>query len=277
MLRSILIGLDGSPQTASTLELGIELARRHGALLVGLGVIDEPGIARAKPVLLGGPPYADPLYFREHVAEARRQVEQILERFALRCSEDSVACKVLETAGSPCEQIGIEAQRYDLILLSQRPRFHFETRKHDDTLARVLKHSPRPVLVVPETRSEGRSVLVAYDGSLQASRTLAAFQALGLHESRKVHVLSLHADGAEAARQAERALDFLRSHEIRATAHHRQCTGHEGAILLKQVEQMEAGLVVMGAYGQPTLREFVLGSVTRTLLELCPVPLFLFH
>ena len=33
----------------------------------------------------------------------------------------------------------------------------------------------------------------------------------------------------------------------------------------------------MGAYGEPTLREFFIGSVTRTILEQCPVPLFLFH
>jgi nucleotide-binding universal stress UspA family protein len=278
MLRSILVGLDGSPQTAFTLELGIEWARRHDALLVGIGVIDEPGIAKAKPVLLGGPPYADPIFFREHVADARRQVEQFLERFALRCVEAGVACKVLENAGSPCEQIVIEAQRYDLILLSQRTRFHFETlEQDDDTLDRVLKHSPRPVVVAPETWGEGRSVVVAYDGSLQASRALSAFQGLGLHESREVHVLSMHAERREAARHAERAVDFLWTHEIKATAHHLQCLGHAGEMLLKQVEQLEAGLVVMGAYGQATLREFVLGSVTRTLLQRCPVPLFLFH
>ncbi len=33
----------------------------------------------------------------------------------------------------------------------------------------------------------------------------------------------------------------------------------------------------MGAYGQPSLREFFLGSVTRRMLAECPVPLFLFH
>jgi nucleotide-binding universal stress UspA family protein len=33
----------------------------------------------------------------------------------------------------------------------------------------------------------------------------------------------------------------------------------------------------MGAYGQPTLREFFLGSVTRTVLTRATVPLFLYH
>jgi len=33
----------------------------------------------------------------------------------------------------------------------------------------------------------------------------------------------------------------------------------------------------MGGYGQPTLREFFIGSVTRNLLAQSPVPLFLYH
>ena len=33
----------------------------------------------------------------------------------------------------------------------------------------------------------------------------------------------------------------------------------------------------MGAYGQPVLREFLIGSVTRTILKECPVPVFCYH
>ena len=278
MLRSILVGLDGSPQTESTLELGIAWAQRHEALLVGLGVVDAPAVARANPVLLGGSPYADPIFFRERVADAREQIERFLQRFALRCAAAGVSCKVLEDVGSPHEQIVAEAQRYDLILLSQKARFHFATtERDDDTIAHVVKHSPRPVVVAPEARFEGRTVVVAYDGSLQASRALHAFLGSGLLESREVHVLSVAAERLDAARLGEKAVDFLASHKIQATAHHLKSAGDVGATLLKEIDRLEAELVVMGAYGQPALREFVLGSVTRTLLQRCPVPLFLYH
>ena len=36
--------------------------------------------------------------------------------------------------------------------------------------------SSRPVVAVPREPPEGESVLVAYDGSLQAARALAAFE-----------------------------------------------------------------------------------------------------
>ena len=77
-------------------------------------------------------------------------MEQFLAQFSTRCAEAKVAFKVLEDVGSPHEQIELEAQRYDLIVLGQQTRFRFETKEgYDDTVRRVLKNSPRPVIAVP--------------------------------------------------------------------------------------------------------------------------------
>jgi nucleotide-binding universal stress UspA family protein len=277
MLRTILIGLDGSAYSTRAVELGLRWARQADALLVGLGVIDEPTIRRPEPVPLGAGA------FKQHrddrrVAEARRQAEQFLEQFALRCAEAKVACKVLEDVGLPHEQIVREAQRYDLILLGRQTYFHFETQVGaDDTLSRVLRNSPRPVVTVPERLPEGRSMLVAYDGSLQAAHALYAFQASGLAGAEEVHVVSVAADRREAAGHAERAADFLRSHDVRARAQP-VATGDEPSVVLReQAARVDASLVVLGAYGKPTWREFFLGSVTRALLRDASVPLFLYH
>src|SRR5262245_25395754 len=43
-LRTILVGVDGSPASSSVVALGIAWARRFDALLVGIGVIDEPAL-----------------------------------------------------------------------------------------------------------------------------------------------------------------------------------------------------------------------------------------
>ena len=48
-------------------------------------------------------------------------------------------------------------------------------------------------------------------------------------------------------------------------------------VILEQARQLGARLLVMGAYGQPAIREFFFGSVTRTVLKESPVPLFLYH
>ncbi len=243
MLRSLLVGLDGSTFSETAVTLAIRWAQRCEALLVGLGIIDQPTIRAAEPVLLGGVPYSEPIHYRARMADADRQVSQFLERFALRCAEAGVAAKLLEDVGLPYQQIVLEAQRYDLILLGQQTRFHFETHERDrDTLHKVLNNAPRPVVVVPESLPLGQSVVIAYDGSLQISRALQAFAFLGLCDPDLVHVVSADADRKEAALRAERAIDFLRFHEIKADAHPLQVLGSPALAILEQALRLDAGL-----------------------------------
>ncbi|HEU5116121.1 MAG TPA: universal stress protein, partial [Isosphaeraceae bacterium] len=91
MLRGILLGLDGSPTSESAVALGIHWAKAHDALLVGIGIIDEPAIGKPEPVPMGAAVYKI-RRDTEQMHEARVKVEQLLERFALRCSDASVAC-----------------------------------------------------------------------------------------------------------------------------------------------------------------------------------------
>ncbi|MBL8828372.1 MAG: universal stress protein, partial [Planctomycetaceae bacterium] len=83
MLRTILIGLDGSPGSAVATQMAIHWARRYDAMLVGLGVIDEPSIRQ--PLLV---PAEAGIYKQATaetcVTEARHRVEQFLSQFSLR-------------------------------------------------------------------------------------------------------------------------------------------------------------------------------------------------
>ena len=277
MPRSILVGLDGSLYSTAAVEVGIRWAGRTNALLVGLGIIDEPTICKPVAVPLGAMAHK---VRRDHqlLDDATRKVEQYLEQFALRCAEAGVSCKLLEDVGLPGEQIMREAQRYDVILLGRESHFHFETQTTaDETLASVAKHSPRPVVAVPDDPAEGTSVVVAYDGGLQAARALQAFQGIGWDGSQQVHVVCVHDDRLEAARCADRAVEFLASHAIKAYPHPIATATPPAEVILDQAEMFGAGLVVMGAYGRSSLKEFFFGSVTRALLQESPAPLFLYH
>ncbi len=83
------------PPASAPRKLGTACVRRFDALLVGLGVVDEPTIRGPIPAVRSVP-YAESVAYalkQARVAEARRRVEQFLERFALRCATASVACK----------------------------------------------------------------------------------------------------------------------------------------------------------------------------------------
>ena len=277
MLRTILAGLDGTQASQGVLNLGIRWARRHDALLVGTVVIDEPGLHGPEEWVLGEN------RFMRRVNQAllhdmTRKTEQILGTAAVRCAEEGVAFKPLEDVGDPYVQIPRESHRFDLILLGQETHFQFGFEKiPDDTLTRILRSSPRPVVVVPRTIGAGEAVVIAFDGSLQASRALHAFEASGLGRSRDVHVVSIASEHKVAADHADRAVEFLAYHEIRAVPTAVASSDAPAATLLDRAKEFGAGLIVMGVYGQPILREFFVGSTTRTMLKESPVPLFVSH
>jgi nucleotide-binding universal stress UspA family protein len=201
------------------------------------------------------------------LADAGRKVEQCLEHCARRCAEAEVACQVLQEVGPPTERILLEAQRSDLILLGQQTFFHFETpEKPDGTLHTFVNQSLRPVVTVPRTLPGGQAVVVAYDGSLQATRALQMFQAVWLDSFHEVHVVCVDPDQEEASRCVERAVNFLQQHDVVIQAHALATSASPAHVLLEHVRQVGASLLVMGAYGRSTLREFLGHSVTRILL-----------
>lgn len=277
MLRSILVGVDSSAYSTSAVELGIQWAQRWDAVLVGLGIVDAPTICKPQPVSLGATAYK---VQRDEslLADAHHKVAQFLEHCTQRCAEAAVTCQVRQEVGSPSECLLLDAQQYDLMLLGQQTFFHFETQeKPDETLHVVVKQSPCPVVAVPAMLPEGRTVVVAYDGSLHATRALHMFQALGLDSAYDVHVMCVDAQQKRAACCAERAMAFLHGHNIVAQAHVLATSASPAHVILEQVQQLHASLLVMGAYGRSTLREFLGHSVTHTLLQESSVPLFLYH
>jgi nucleotide-binding universal stress UspA family protein len=172
MLRTILAGLVGTRDSQAALALGVRWARLYDALLVGVVVIGEPGLHGPEEWILGESEFMRGVH-REQLHAESRKVEHVFEVAAIRCAAEGVAFKPLEDVGDPYTQILQEAQRYDLIVLSQTPHFQYGFDKQaDDTLTRVLRAGPRPVVVVPEPTGWDDVVVIAYDGSLQASRSL---------------------------------------------------------------------------------------------------------
>lgn len=276
MIRSILLGLDGSEYSQAAFQFALPWAKKAEALIVGLGIVDEPTIRESASTPLGMD-FIKAKRDEQVLHRARVKVEQILESFSLTCAQEQVASKVLEEIGLPDEQILEEAQRYDLIVLGEKTFFQSATQEQaDDTLSRVLASCPRPVVRVPLKASTGSTVMVAYDGSLQSARTLQMFQLTLLKPGMIVHVVSVGENGSEISRTADRARDFLSDRSVTVHCHAIVSSENPASVLMEQAEQLDAGLVVMGAYGKPSLREFFFGTVTKKMLAACATPLFLY-
>ncbi len=278
ILKSILVSIDRSSDSTPAMELALQWAKRFDAALVGVGFVDEISIEVAQEYL-----YKEGLIASVNpplIARVHQDYKRILEQYAAHCAEAGVSCTTPSEVGLSLERVLQEAQRHDLIMMDRLkimvPGFEGPQAQK---LGPILKHSPRPVVLVPPhgAGGEGGEVLVAYDGSLQAARALYAATFSVLEADAKVHIVSVATSRAEAASAADQAIAFLRLHQVDAVPHPVESKEAPAEVILDQSDRLDAGLIVMGAYGEPVLREFFLGSVSRTLLEESTVPVFLAH
>jgi nucleotide-binding universal stress UspA family protein len=278
MLRSILIGLDGSAESAAARDLAVRWAAESGSHAVGLAVVDKARLLEEEASSVPGGHHWHVGVPVSRVAGARRRLREALGEFEHRCSDIGVRCRCLDEDGAPSDRLVAWSRRSDLVVLGRRARADAgEDTFAEGTLATVLKECPRPVVSVPDGASAGGVTIVAYDGSCQADRAIYAFVASGLAASGPVHVVTVDGDAAEAAGRAEAAVEYLASHDVEAEACPIVSERAPAEEILRRVRHLRAGLVVMGAYGQSALREFFLGSVTRSMLCEAEVPIFCHH
>jgi nucleotide-binding universal stress UspA family protein len=277
MPKSILLVLDDQPVEHASVEIALRWASEFDALLVGLGVLDETHVNPVEPTPIGaGEAKRQRDAVRLH--ERQAEIERGLSAIAVRCAQSRVAFKPLEDTGLAAGEIAKEAQRFDLILMARTLDVHVAPNEwhSSETLRTILRLAPRPVVAAADEMPTGNAVAIAYDGSLQAARTLHAFVASGMATGRGVHVASFHEEPIEAAKIGNRAIEFLADHGVRATlfAH---ATERPVVEILNFARDVQAGMLVLGAYGKPRIQEFFVGSVTSAMLARCALPLFLFH
>jgi nucleotide-binding universal stress UspA family protein len=276
-VQTVLVGLDGSPESDAAIELSLRWARAIGARLVGLGIVDEPTIRERREAVPMGAYHFKHRKDERLLKDARHRVEQLLQQFARRCAERDIACTVLEKVGVPQDQIVLAAQSHDLVVLPRRGHFHFGAESGgDDTVEKVLQQSARPVVVVPPRLGGSGPVVVAYDGGLHAARALQAFQASGIESGAEVLVVTVHEDETQAAQRAEPAVAFLISHGIPAHRATVATRAPAAAAILRLVQEKDARLLIAGLRDRRRLTEIFFGSITQTLLREAKTPVFLY-
>ena len=156
---------------------------------------------------------------------------------------------------------------------------------HDTGLYRpedVILSCSRPVLVVPYAGRRpdrlGENVLVAWNGSREAGR--AVQEALPLMSpSSAVTVLLVDPDDELAdVELAQDLVAHLGRHGLNArtqVVRHDLTTLAVSDTILTQVAELDADLLVMGAYSHSRFREIILGGVTRDILRDMNVPVLM--
>jgi nucleotide-binding universal stress UspA family protein len=129
----------------------------------------------------------------------------------------------------------------------------------------------RPLLVVPETcnRLDLRSVLIAWKDTAEARRAVSDALPL-LREAAEVTIVEIVEDEAERAPALLRVEDvaaWFSRHGVRAVWQVPEQCGDAATQLERVASDVGAGVVIAGAYGHSRLSEWILGGVTRRLIN----------
>ncbi len=276
MLKSILVAVDGTPPSQTAQSLAIDLCKRLDARIAGIGVLDRPWITAPQAVPLGASYYKH-VRDRALIERFDAEVNTLLKGFEDRCRAAGVRFAAAEWQGDPAQRIEVESEAHDLIVVGKDTTFHFElAEEKSDTVRRLARDDPRPLIVTPADAPRSGRILVACDGSLAASRSMHMFALLGLAAGEAVDVVTV-TDGsvADAQASATQAAKIFANHDVEADVSVIETSDHPAGALIDRAA--DASMLVMGAFGRRQLRDVFFGSCTTRLLEACPAPLFIHH
>jgi len=276
--KNILLHLDHSSGCQNRLETAFGLAKSNDALITGLFVV---------------PDYVVPSYVEAQISVDL--ITDVTEKALARAGETlSGYQRLAEEAGVRMDAHVVEGQvipilrehtKYsDLLMLGQDQPDDPDNASYGLADA-LLFEGACACMVVPHSGKialPGKRVLLTWNASRESARALR--EALPLLKSAEtVVVLSSEPDDSDAqiARghpHADELARFLESHGIESVSSgisDMEISASDA--ILGQAAEMNADLIVMGAYGHARLREIILGGVTRDLLKQSPIPLFLAH
>lgn len=281
MQMRVVVGLDGSEYADAATRVACRLAQPVGGTVVGVAVVDKPGIeASSRGAGIGAYAYAK-MIREQRFADASAHAVEYLNEFETRCAELGASSELANRAGVPFQCIVDEGRYADLIVVGSRTHFHHETSDYDgDTLRRLMSICVCPVLAAPIGATNCPShAVIASDGSIQSARAMRAFVFLmaGRDDPPTITLLNVGEGGDEDNQvQLETAKRYVESHGLPAQIEVRQG---------RPSEQIEAAalehancVIVMGAYGRRgVINNIFFGSTAANIIRNQRVPLFVYH
>jgi nucleotide-binding universal stress UspA family protein len=274
--KTILVHLNDNRRAEALLEPAIQLATRYNSHLLGLHVYAS---MPAPPVPMG---YASSM-LGSVVAQERDRGKEIADAFARMTATGGFVpewhlLKVPHVDLAPV--VMGHGRAADLIIAGQTDP-DWDLSPLLDFPERLALESGRPVLVIPYVgrySRVGRNVVIAWKAGRESAR--AVFDALPLLQGAKnVHILEIAGRGDEGTLSPDTSIAAsLARHGIKPTVHTSVAPDISvGDEILSRLADLDADLLVMGAYGHSRMRELVFGGVTRHIARHMTVPTLFSH
>lgn len=276
MLKDIVVHIPVDDRTSATIDCSISLAQRFDAHLDGVVRVYE---SFNSAVAIAVPSTAMELttVFEPNLEMAAGILEQF-ETAAKIAGVSHGSRTICEETSSVWQSATDLSRLYSLVVVAQPDS---EKPTNDDPLVEtLLLRCGRPLLVVPYIQRgplDANHILICWDGGSSSARAVHDAMPF-LRKATTIDIVAVNGGEATARNAPEALKDHLSRHGL--TAHVHRLFSDETEIhdvLLSFAADVDAGLIVMGGYGHSKLREYVLGGVTRGILETMTVPVLMSH
>ena len=277
--RSLLVQLDHQRLCGARTRLAIRLAADLDCHLVGLaptGLIDVPSTAASAAALSE---YATLAW-----NDLRDQAHLAAQRFRNDCRDAGLpSFEAVVDESDAAQSLVRHAHCSDLTVLSQADPDSGDQASAQAIVEQVVLHSARPTLIAPFAggfERPGRTAMVAWDDSREAARAVSDALPL-LRRAERVQVVSWNEKGVPRDATLHPRLDALHRwlmwHGVRAEIGVETTAIGIAEAMLSRAADLDADLIVMGAYGHARWAERMLGGATRGLLAAMTVPVLMSH
>ena len=279
--RKILVAYDGSASARNALAVASHLAKEDKSWIKVLtvlpnyeGDLELVGVSNIKETIEGPG--------KKLLQEAQEMADQEDVHILTNMAQGEPYDKIIHVA---------DDENCDLIVMGRRGQHHLERELVGSVTARVIGHTRKDVLVVPEgTRFTRKNILLATDGSPSCEAAVDRAIALAREQSAELTAISVVYSNDEYLALAPHIV-----HELIGKAKEKlaiiEQKGKDAGVkidtIVKEGEAYEAitdlaknnaiDLIVMGSHGRKGLQRMLMGSVTERTIGYAPCPVLVVH
>jgi len=276
--KSLLTVVTNTKVAKPALEKAIEIARAEDAHLDVLCI----GVDRTQT----GYYYAGAsAVFQQEVIEKAKEEAAEAEAYSIEMLENSDIKWSLDKAVAQLAGLGrlvAHRARFSDLIILPRPYGKGCGQEQEIVVESALFEGHVPTLVVPpkvKASAEARRIIVAWNESSECmSAVRAALPALIAADSVNIVVIDPPQHGPDRSDPGGALSQMLVRHGVKAEITVLAKTmPRVSDVLLRHARDMNAEMLVMGAYGHSRFREAILGGATRNMLENSSVPVLMAH
>lgn len=272
--KSLLTHWDGETTSKDRLLVAAALARRFDGHLSVASFGCEPDIP---PYAFGG---ATPPMYPDFYGRAKEEAEnfaQQADEWLAREGSQGDAMPIVSSYSRIATKFGQLARYADLVVVSQ-PYGSQHEEAAINLLEGALFDGDAATLVSPlgATDVGNGTIVIGWNGSREALRAVRRAMPF-LQQAKAIDIAIIDPYGAEETPGENLAL-MLARHGLKVEITTLPSSGHSVSEMIRQrILDLDAGLLVIGAYSHSRFREYVIGGVTRDILSDVPIPVFMAH